>query len=145
MNRTMQREAILKELRGRSDHPTAEQIYSSLKPGMPKLSLGTVYRDLAQLSRKGTILQLNNSAGQRRFDGCTARHSHMRCTICGGVTDVESPLLTELHRGLEQAAEEFGCGGFTLEFSGICGSCMIKNSKSPAEKPSESIESGDGV
>ena len=42
--RSRQREAILSELCGRTDHPTAEELYLSLKEEMPNLSLGTVYR-----------------------------------------------------------------------------------------------------
>ena len=45
-----QREAILTELRSRKDHPTAEELYLSLKPHMPNLSLGTVYRNLNMLA-----------------------------------------------------------------------------------------------
>ena len=41
IKRSRQREAILSELCGRTDHPTAEELYLSLKEELPNLSLGT--------------------------------------------------------------------------------------------------------
>ncbi|MBO5766193.1 MAG: transcriptional repressor, partial [Lentisphaeria bacterium] len=46
MNRSVQRDAILSELRSVTSHPTAEDIYKSLRVRMPKISIGTVYRNL---------------------------------------------------------------------------------------------------
>ena len=41
------RDAILECLRCTTSHPTAEWIYTQLKPTIPDLSLATVYRNLA--------------------------------------------------------------------------------------------------
>ena len=40
------RDAILTYLKGTTEHPSAEMVYASLKPQIPDLSLGTVYRNL---------------------------------------------------------------------------------------------------
>ena len=45
-----QRELIYQCLLHTNQHPTAEMIYSWLKPENPNLSLGTVYRNLNLLS-----------------------------------------------------------------------------------------------
>ena len=50
-----QREIILRCLRGQKTHPTADMIYQQLKPDHPKLSLGTVYRNLNQLADWGDV------------------------------------------------------------------------------------------
>ena len=42
MRYSHQRELILREVLGRTDHPTAEQICTSLRAECPRLSLGTV-------------------------------------------------------------------------------------------------------
>ena len=44
-----QRERIYQTVLERRDHPTAEMVYQQLKPEMPRLSLGTVYRNLQQM------------------------------------------------------------------------------------------------
>ena len=58
-----QREALLTELRSRYDHPTAEDLYVSLRKVMPNYSLGTVYRNLADLSAEGIILKITSGYG----------------------------------------------------------------------------------
>ena len=45
-----QRERIYQAVRSSHAHPTAEAVYSQLKPEMPRLSLGTVYRNLRQMA-----------------------------------------------------------------------------------------------
>ena len=39
-----QRTIIRQYLHGRTDHPTAEKLYSEIKEEYPKMSLGTIYR-----------------------------------------------------------------------------------------------------
>ena len=41
-----QRERIYAAVLNSHAHPTAEMVYQRLKPEMPRLSLGTVYRNL---------------------------------------------------------------------------------------------------
>ena len=57
LNKTAQRAAILEELRSVTCHPTADELYTMLRKKMPQISLGTVYRNLEQLSefQAGTI------------------------------------------------------------------------------------------
>ena len=52
-----------------SAHPTAEDVYASLKQENPRLSLGTVYRNLSQLAERGEINRLKMPNGGDRFDG----------------------------------------------------------------------------
>ena len=43
---TRQRQLVLDVVRGRRDHPTAEQIYQSVREQDAHVSRGTVYRNL---------------------------------------------------------------------------------------------------
>lgn len=58
LRNTKQREAIRENLIHRTDHPTADMIYSDIKEEHPNISLGTVYRNLAVLEELGEILKL---------------------------------------------------------------------------------------
>ena len=78
-----QREEIYQAVYASREHPTAEMVYQQLKPTMPKLSLGTVYRNLRQMAAEGRLLELDGPVV--RFDGNTAFHSHFRCGDCGSV------------------------------------------------------------
>ena len=59
MKYSRQREAIKRCLAERMDHPTAEMIYSDLREHDPRLSLGTVYRNLALLTELGEIKNIH--------------------------------------------------------------------------------------
>ena len=52
-----QREAILENLKNRYDHPTAMELYLSVREDIPNLSLGTLYRNLTLLRDSGKILR----------------------------------------------------------------------------------------
>ena len=49
------RDAILQCLRSTTCHPSAEWVYSQLKPRIPDLSLATVYRNLARFRAEGAV------------------------------------------------------------------------------------------
>ena len=51
--RSKQREAIIENLQSRYDHPTAMELYLSVREVIPNLSLGTLYRNLSQLEDCG--------------------------------------------------------------------------------------------
>ena len=84
-----QRESIKDNLMHRTDHPTADMVYSDIRKVYPNISLGTVYRNLALLSDLGEIQKLTTSDGAVRFDGNTAPHNHFTCRKCGSVLDLE--------------------------------------------------------
>lgn len=118
-----QREQIYQAVYTSREHPTAEMVYQWLKPEMPKLSLGTVYRNLRQMAAEGRLLELDGPVA--RFDANTMPHTHFSCESCGGVLDLEIPY----DSGLDARAAESGCRIRThsLMFSGLCPACAGKN------------------
>ena len=129
MNRSVQREAILSELRSLRTHPTAEDLYKLLRPRMPKISIGTVYRNLEQFSRAGLVRKLDCGGELKRFDGNIDPHPHMRCPACGSVTDLTNSRLDKLQRELLELLPELDCRTLSIEFSGLCRSCRIYTPK----------------
>ena len=114
-----QRERIYAIVRSSHSHPTAEMVYQRLKPEMPRLSLGTVYRNLRQMAAEGRLAEVDGPVA--RFDACLTPHTHFRCTGCGAVMDLELPYDPALDA---QAAKE-GCTvtGHSLCFTGLCPQC----------------------
>jgi len=122
MRMTRQRRVILDALRGTKSHPTADEVYEMVRRRLPKISLGTVYRNLQTLGEMGMIRHLCTGGTQRRFDGNVENHYHVRCVECGRVADM--PLDTI--RSLEEAAQnasDFDIFGHHLEFVGLCPGC----------------------
>ena len=83
-----QRAAILENVKGRKDHPTADMVYSSVRETYPKISLGTVYRNLSLLSEMHQILRLHFGDGTEHYDGDISDHDHFICTKCGKIVDL---------------------------------------------------------
>lgn len=88
MKYSKQRELIEYTVKNNRIHPTADEVYSILKPNNPSLSLGTVYRNLNTLAESGKIKKLSMADGIHRFDGDVKEHYHVCCEICGNVYDV---------------------------------------------------------
>ena len=121
-----QREQIFQAVCGSHQHPTAEMVYQWLKPAMPKLSLGTVYRNLHQMAQEGRLTEMEGPVA--RFDADTHPHTHLRCLHCGGVFDLEE---LPYDPALDHMAEQSGCRitGHVLYFTGICPACVNQEKK----------------
>ena len=52
------REAILHAIRSTTSHPSAEWVYTQLKPQFPDLSLATVYRNIASFVESGELVRV---------------------------------------------------------------------------------------
>src|SRR3954469_3521920 len=88
---TPQRMAIVKELASDETHPTAQEIFERLRPGLPTMSFATVYNTLGALSSAGLCAAMSLSPGSGRFDPNMAPHHHVVCDVCGAVRDLPSP------------------------------------------------------
>lgn len=116
---TVQRAVILDELRKLDTHPTADELYHIVRKRLPRISLGTVYRNLEHLALNNTILKLNVGDNLKRFDGYCQKHHHATCLACGRIYDV-SP------QNLSAPTPELP--GFTVTdasifFEGYCAGC----------------------
>jgi Fur family transcriptional regulator, ferric uptake regulator len=130
---TRQRQVILEELRKLKSHPTAAMLYDVVRRRIPKISLGTVYRNLELLSRMGAIEKLEFSSGEARFDGTVKQHDHLRCMCCGRLDDVPGPARELNDSGKAAAGGKEKWGGYRiighrLEFLGICPDCRRSQS-----------------
>lgn len=121
------RDAILECLRSTDAHPSAEWVYSKLKPEIPDLSLGTVYRNLTLFKDEGEILSLGTVQGLERFDGRTDPHVHFVCTQCGRVIDLPGVELPEALIEAAQATAQAPITESRLTFYGPCSHCVKQN------------------
>src|SRR5438132_3738062 len=65
---TRQRAAVYDYLRKAHSHPTAEEVYLSVRQEIPNISLATVYKALEALVDCGVANKLSNSDGPARYD-----------------------------------------------------------------------------
>ncbi len=85
---TRQLAAIYDVLAASSDHPTADVVYQRVRRQMPRVSLGTVYRNLDKLRDQGRLRVVRLAGGEAHYDAMLAEHDHFVCERCEGVHDV---------------------------------------------------------
>lgn len=124
-NFSSKRNAIYNFVCGTNTHPSARWIYESLKPDIPDLSLGTVYRNISLFKQEGTLNVVCSVNGEERLDAKTTPHPHFVCNCCGRVIDISENGCTDREAGrLSQA-------GYTVEsrlvlYYGVCPKCSAK-------------------
>jgi Fe2+ or Zn2+ uptake regulation protein len=83
---TSQKQIILDYLKGVKTHPSAEKVYNEVKKKLPRISKGTVYRNLELFSENNEILKIQGEI--KRFDGDVSPHHHFICERCDKIFDV---------------------------------------------------------
>ena len=119
---TPQRRLILEELCASHDHPTAAEIYDRVRRRLPRVSLGTVYRNLEVLHQDGLIRKMEFAGNETRFDGDLNDHYHVRCTGCGEIADVYGMRPEDRPAQPEELAG-FKVQSHRLEYFGLCPKC----------------------
>ena len=117
------RDAILSCLRQTTEHPSADWVYAKLKPEIPDLALGTVYRNLTLFKDQGLITSLGTVGGVERFDGNVTPHVHFICTACHRVTDLSQIQVPEELNASASRASGGQVETCQLTFRGRCASC----------------------
>jgi len=122
---TKQRSAVLSALRSTTAHPPADWVYSQVRKILPRISLGTVYRNLSELKEAGLVLELDFGTGCSRFDFRTDAHYHIMCLECGRVEDAIIPVKENLENAASTATG-YEILSHTIQFKGICAACASR-------------------
>ncbi|MEJ5300237.1 MAG: transcriptional repressor [Thermodesulforhabdaceae bacterium] len=136
MRMTIQRKIILDTIRHLKTHPTADELYTMIKPRLPRISLATVYRNLEMLASEGFIQKLTlHGSTQKRFDGNPHFHAHAQCIRCGKIEDIMmDPRLDP--KAYVKEAWGFDIQEWTIEFRGLCSECKASQEERQ-ERPSQ--------
>ena len=121
-NYSRQREAIKVNLRQRYDHPTADMVYEDIRAIYPRISLGTVYRNLALLCERGEIRKLPSDQGADRYDGNMSAHSHFVCRACGTILDIPPVDAKALQKTAGKTVDGI-IEESKISFIGLCHAC----------------------
>jgi Fe2+ or Zn2+ uptake regulation protein len=119
---TRQRRVVYESVRNTTSHPTAEWIFEHVRQTLPKISLGTVYRNLSVLKEEGMIREVWAHDRRAHYEACCEPHAHFICTGCGEIRDVHGQPSLEW-RTLKELV---GCEvrEQRVEFAGLCARCQ---------------------
>ena len=120
---TPQREAVLKAVRERDDHPTAGDIFARAKQYLPAISYATVYNSLRYLKDAGLVHEISFGDSASRYDRETDRHDHAICTGCGSLVDFDLPEAAKLISAAARKSK-FKPESVHLTLRGICPDCV---------------------
>jgi len=118
-----QRDRILTLLTETASHPTADWIYAQLKPEFPRLSLGTVYRNLTVLTEQGLVKKIQSGSTFDRYEAKVNQHYHLICTRCDTIRDLELPMYHEINDRAGRMTD-FHIQDHRIDFYGLCSSCL---------------------
>lgn len=124
---TRQRRVVYDTIQKTHSHPTADWIFEQVRTQVPKISLGTVYRNLSVLKEEGVIREIYGNDRRAHYDADLSAHGHFICTDCGqiwdvfGVPEVDWRTLKEMV-GCEVTEQR-------LDFQGRCAACVHAGEK----------------
>jgi Fur family peroxide stress response transcriptional regulator len=125
VNYSYQRETVLTDINSRCDHPTAAEVYETVRRKIPNISLATVYRNLTALSKNGDVISFYIN-GTEHFDGNVTSHIHFTCEDCGRIYDVFSNLDSHALSMVEASLPDVHVKRINVLISGLCESCKLK-------------------
>ena len=121
---TPQRILIFQELMSRTDHPTAEDLYSAVKQVHATISFNTVYHTLQALTEKQMISVIRPVVDAARYDPITDLHGHFMCSKCKRIEDqlMEDPNLKQMDSDIK-ASGRYWIVQSQILWVGLCEAC----------------------
>lgn len=118
---TRQRQLVYEAVASTDAHPSAEWVYERVRREMPRVSLGTVYRNLQLLVAEGKLKAWSRGR-TTRYDADVMPHDHFVCRSCGLLLDIErAPETISSEKRLRAGGHHIDSR--VLEFIGVCRDC----------------------
>ena len=122
--KTPERYAILKAVYSTEGHFTLDELGVKLTEEYRfPVSRATLYNTLNLFMELRLVIR-HRFQGSTKYEACYAdnNHCHQICTVCGKVTEVKAPEITEAIDAMH--LKRFRKDGYTLYIYGICSSCQ---------------------
>lgn len=122
--KTPERYTILRAVYGMEGHFTLEELGTKLTEEYKfPVSRATLYNTLNLFMELRLVIR-HRFQGSTKYEACYEgeSHCHQICTMCGKVTEVKTPEITD---AIEQMhLKRFRKDGYTLYIYGICSTCQ---------------------
>ena len=122
--KTPERYAILNAIYGIDGHFTLDELGTKLSEDYKfPVSRATLYNTLNLFLELRLVIR-HRFQGTTKYEACYEgdSHCHQICTVCGRVTEVKAPEITEAINHLH--LKRFRKDGYTLYIYGICSACQ---------------------
>jgi Fur family transcriptional regulator, peroxide stress response regulator len=123
---TPQRLALIRLIAASEGHPSAANLFTSVKGQYPTMSLATVYKTLDLLKDLNEVIEINLHDVSHYDGNKPYSHPHIICTNCRKIIDGDmEESLSKLVRQVEQNMK-FKVQRHQLNFYGLCSECQEK-------------------
>ena len=138
--KTPERYAILDAVYDINGHFTLDELGEKLSEenNFP-VSRATLYNTLKLFMELRLVIR-HRFQGQTKYEACydNNSHSHQICTMCGNVTEIKAPQITETISNMR--LKRFRKDGFSLYIYGICSACQAKITRIKAQKKKQKTQ-----
>jgi len=132
--KTPERYTILKAIYSTNGHFTLEELNEKLSTewNFP-VSRATLYNTL-NLFLSLRLVARHRFQGSTKYEACydNNSHSHQICTVCGKVTEIKSPQISETISTMH--LKRFRKDGYSLYIYGICSTCQAKITRTKTQQ-----------
>lgn len=102
-------------------HMNINDLYESLLRKFPSISLATIYKNINIMLEKGFLLEVKLSEQKNVYELMKESHSHVTCTKCNKILDVELDVKSILKKVKE--VSNYHLDTSSLTFNGVCPRC----------------------
>lgn len=132
--KTPERYAILDAVYDINGHFTLEELSDKLaEENKFPVSRATLYNTLKLFMELRLVIR-HRFQGQTKYEACydNNSHSHQICTVCGKVTEIKSPQISETISSMH--LKRFRKDGYSLYIYGICSTCQAKLTRTKTQQ-----------
>lgn len=102
-------------------HMNINDLYINIQMKFPSISLATIYKNINIMLEKGFLLEVKLSDQKNVFELVKTEHSHVTCTRCNIVMDIDLDVQDILSK--VQNASKYNLSSNSLVFNGVCPRC----------------------
>ena len=126
--KTSERYAILDAVYDMKGHFSLDELGVALEEKNFRVSRATLYNAMRLFIELRLVVR-HRFIGQTKYEGCYNNddHIHHICTLCGTVTEVDSPEIVDAIKNTK--FHRFRRDGFSLYIYGICSRCQATLSR----------------
>ena len=103
-------------------HMNINDLYTNIQMKFPSISLATIYKNINIMLEKGFLLEVKLSDQKNVFELVKSEHSHVTCTRCNIVMDIDLDVQDILSKA--QKASHYNLSSNSLIFNGVCPRCL---------------------
>jgi len=122
---TPQRLELVRLIAASEGHPSASQLYASIKRQFPTMSHATVYKTLTLLKEMDQVLEIDLRSDSHYDGNRPEPHPHLICIKCSQIIDGDVSLDQESLHSLEQTSG-YQILRHQIALYGLCPDCKEK-------------------